>query len=181
MTGSVFRIFFPIALGLSALLLVSYINDQQILRGGLNVVPEQLAEDVARELANSGAVYAPTEKIPIESSLAPYVVVYDSFGKPISGTGYLNGALPTIPAGIFDVARSSGEDAVTWQPQSDVRSAIVVVPVRGGMGGYVLGGQSLRFVEREESLLTKRAALGWVAVMLAALFGSLVAARFARR
>lgn len=175
------RLFIPLALGLSAVLFVSYVNDQQLLRGSANVIPEQLAPDLARNLSDASYAYVANEKIPIESSIAPYVVVYDSFGKPVSGTGYLDGVLPSIPPGIFDVARSVGKDTLSWQPEAGVRSSIVVVPVNGGAGGYVMAGQSLRYVEREVWLLGIRSALGWLAVMFAALIGSFVVAYLKKR
>lgn len=71
-------------------------------------------------------------------------------GGPIAGSGTLDGKLPTLPPGVFDFTRQNGQDGITWQPQPDVRSAIVVVHYNGLQSGFVLAGRSLREVEIRE-------------------------------
>lgn len=175
---SVIRLFLPLAFGLTALLGVTYINEQQLLRGGANEPQLGMAHDMADALAASPAATTTGATFAIESDLSPYTVVYDSYGNPIGGTGLLHGALPDIPPGIFDVIRSKGQpDVLTWQPEAGVRQAIVVVPVNGGSGGFVMAGRSLAYVEQEESRLTLRTAIGWVVTLLVALLGAAIAAR----
>ncbi len=134
-----------------------------------------MAEDLAQTLGNTpGSTYSAAH-VAIESNVSPYLVIFDSYGHPIGGTGYLDGQLPTLPGGLFDAARTKGEDVLTWQPQTGVRSAILLVPISNGADGFVMGGRSLRYVEQEEDALTMRSALGWLVVMFAALVGSFIA------
>ncbi|HVW71982.1 MAG TPA: hypothetical protein VHB93_02400 [Candidatus Paceibacterota bacterium] len=178
MQQPILKIFIPLALGLTALLGVTYINEQQILRGGANEPQFGLAQDAANTLSDTLTATTTGTPVAIESSRSPYIVVFDSYGNPVGGTGLLHGSLPEIPAGIFDTIRSKGvPDVLTWQPEPGIREAIVVVPVNGGAGGFVMGGRSLAYVEQEESQLTERTTLGWVGVMLITLLGSYLATR----
>jgi len=177
-TRDTLRYFIPLALGLTALTAVMYVNDQQLLREGANEPQLGMATDLANAIGASPGATTTGPTLEIELSLSPYVVVYDSYGNPVGGTGLLDGVLPTLPSGIFDVIRGKDSpDLLTWQPRNGVREAIAVVPVNGGAGGFVMGGRSLDYVEHEESALTLRTAFGWIAVMLAALLGSWFAAR----
>src|SRR3989344_3586153 len=85
------RSFVPLALGLTVVLFVSYANDQQILREDANAPQQGIAQDIARELDTNPTAVIPAEaRIPIESSLSPYFVVFDAYGTPVVGTGYLH-------------------------------------------------------------------------------------------
>jgi len=181
-TRDALRYFIPLALGLTALTAVVYVNDQQLLREGANEPQLAMAQDLANALGASPGATTTDAMVQIELSLSPYVVVYDSYGNPVGGTGLLEGVLPAIPSGIFDVIRGKDSpDLLTWQPEAGVREAIAVVPVNGGAGGFVMGGRSLEYVEHEESALTRRTAFGWLIVMLAALLGSYIAVRLRKR
>lgn len=180
------RLFLPVAVGLTALLALMYANEQQLLRQGANEPQTYLADDAASRIAGGSllADVASSTRIEIESSSAPYIVIYDTNGAPMAGTGYLNGALPSIPLAVFDVARSSGEDRITWQPMANVREAIVVRPVtdpNGTGAAYVMSGRSLAYVEHEEGLLAARVIMGWAGIMLTALVASFLAAAYIPR
>ena len=62
----------------------------------------------------------------------------------------------------------NGEDRVTWQPQGNVRIALVVTKVTGVQSGFIAAGRSLREVEKREDQLTKEVLGAWlIAVVLA--------------
>jgi hypothetical protein len=98
--------------------------------------------------------------------------MYDQAGKPVAGSGELNGKLPTLPEGVFKYAKNKGEDRITWQPEKGIRSAIVVVSYNSpnAQGGFVMAGRSLREVEKREHQLTVRVALLWI-ISLGILWG----------
>lgn len=132
----------------------------------------QMAEDAARRISAGATVGSviPLGDVDIVSSLASYLVVYDADGKPTAGNGQLDGALPSVPAGVLEYAREHGQHRVTWQPRSGVRSAIVVVPyTAGAVKGTVLAGRSLREIEQREIYALGIVLIGW----LASLFGIL--------
>jgi hypothetical protein len=174
----------PVAAGLTVIAAAAYVNEQQILRSDANEPQVGIAHDLARARAasiTSVPLIQASSSIPIESSNSAYTVIYDANGNPVNGTGVLNGMLPKIPAGIFDVARTKGEDLLTWQPQTNVREAIAVVPVANGAGGYVLAGRSLAYTEMQESQLTRRWMLGWIASMGTVLLFALLSEFLKRR
>jgi hypothetical protein len=167
-------IFIPLAVlatGLSGLL---YVGLQQDLRTGANDPQQQLAEDAAAQL-NAGAApesVASGAKVEIAVSLASFVVVYDASGGVLATNGQLDNLLPILPSGVLESARSSGPDAVTWQPRAGVRIATVSVPWSGGV---VTAGRSLRLVEERESQLELLVAAGWLVTLAALAIASALA------
>ncbi len=141
-----------------------YVVAQQSLRQGANDPQVQLAQDVANQL-NEGTFPFPVSNghVDIAVSLAPFIVVYDKTGKPIQGTGYLEGQLPTIPKGVLDHANSNYGNRVTWQPQPGVRIATVTVAAKDY---YVMSGRNLREVEKREDQALQLSVLGWLASLV---------------
>ena len=162
-----------IVTGLSGLL---YAAVQQDLRQSANDPQIQMAEDTAAKLADGQQVQnvVPSEKVDIANSLAPYIIIFDATGKPIASSVQLNGQTPTIPSGVFDYVRQNGEDRITWQPQSGVRSAIVVTQFKGPNSGFVLAGRSLREVEIREDDIMHLILLGWIAILLVTLLATAI-------
>ncbi len=151
-----------VAAAVMCLSLTIYAAGQQILRQGANDPQIALAEAAAATLA-AGQPYEdvlPAEKVALESGLAPFLVVFDANGKPVATSAYLDGGVPTLPAGVFDYTRQHGQDRVTWQPRPGVRIAAVVQSYAGQTPGFVLAGRSLREVERRENQMLSLAALG---------------------
>ena len=129
-----------IALIVTALFATLYLVMQQVERQGADDAPERLASQVASQLAGSGAAAASTaDDVDLAGSDAAFFVVYDSANRPVSGTGHLDGALATVPAGVLDLARRTGTNHVTWQAADGRRFA--TVEQRAG-DSVVLGGQS---------------------------------------
>ena len=168
-----------IAIVVSGLCGLIYGAVQQDIRQGANDPQIQLAEDAASKLANGQAVQSivPAEKVDIAKSLAPYIIVFDASGQPIASSAQLNGQTPTIPSGVFDSVRQSGEDRFTWQPQSGVRSAVVVTQFSGSHSGFVLAGRSLREAEARIDGIGEIVLVGWGGILLVTLLAMVILLR----
>jgi energy-converting hydrogenase Eha subunit F len=167
----IFVYWLSLAILISGLAWLPYGLVQQDLRQNANDPQIQLAEDSAAKLNAGQQVQqvVPTDQVDIASSLAPYIIVFDTNGKPIASSGQLNGQAPSIPSGVFDSVRQNGEDRITWQPQSGVRSALVVTQFKGGNGGFVAAGRSLREVEQREDNIMQIVIIGWLALLAVSL------------
>ncbi len=182
--GEVVRQWLPFAVIATFLSGLVYVAVQQDMRSGANDPQIQIAEDIAAVLQNG---IAPQSVIPpglpsinIGKSLSPYVIIFDDSGKPIAGTGQLEGKLPTPPPRVFEYARKNGENRLTWQPEPAVRSAIVVIYyATESRSGFVLAGRSLREVEKRESFLITEVFLGWLASLFISL-GIIMLLKFAQ-
>src|SRR5437016_3126765 len=76
-----------------------YVEAQQMYRQSANDPQVQLAEDIA-----IGAMPVPGGRIDMGTSLAPFVIVYDTSGEPIGGNGYLGLIQPKLPDGVLQNA-----------------------------------------------------------------------------
>jgi hypothetical protein len=160
------------ALILTVLFGTIYFSEQQVLRQDANDPQIQLAEDAASQL-NSGA--SPSDittgtKVNIQSSLAPFTIVYDNTGHVVAGSGYLQGSIPTLPFGVLAATTATHEKWITWQPVAGIRDATVIVAADHY---YVLSGRSLRQVESRENKVLELSVAGW-AVSLVVLFVTLL-------
>ena len=165
---------------------LAYGEAQQVLRSTANDPQEQLAGDGARALdsgappaslvapGSAAASAAGPGTVDVVTGLAPFLAVYDGSGAVLATNGSLDGAAPVPPAGVLASARSSGRDAVTWQPRAGVRIAAVVV---GWRGGTVLAGRSLRLTEEREDHALVIAVLAWLVGMAGLVVAVLVADR----
>jgi hypothetical protein len=171
--------------GISTILaLCLYAIPQQVLRQGLNDPQIQLAGDLAARLERglSPADTASGERIDMAQSLAPFAIVYDDQGHPMTSQAELNGSVPAPPAGVFDFVRQHGEERVSWQPvpgRGGVRIAAVVQRVRGPHPGFVLAGRNMREVEARENQVGHMAGLAWLAMLGLILVGTIAFAFFA--
>ncbi|MCX6728656.1 MAG: hypothetical protein NTV39_02725 [Candidatus Saccharibacteria bacterium] len=149
-----------------------YISQQQLLRISANSPQIQLAQDTAAEL-NSGTSPASLTKnrIDIGNSLAPFVIIYSRSGQLVSGNGYLNGKIPTVPIGVLQHSNGKDYSFVTWQPQDNVRIASVSVSANNY---YVLAGRSLKEVEKQENSQLQFAMFGWIVSVVVIIFGNFV-------
>jgi len=140
-----------------------YVAVQQDLRQSANDPQVQLAQDAAASLAagRSPSTYTTSPTVNLRTSLAPFIIVYSSAGRPIAGNGVLDGRLPVLPNGVFG---SNSQKAFTWEPAPGVRQAAVLVPYHGG---YVLAARSLQQVEQRETYTLVVAAVAWVATLVA--------------
>jgi hypothetical protein len=156
------RQWLPIAAAVTVISGLVYAEAQGALREAANDPQIQMAEDTASSLAaGTPAISLVSGRtVNIASSLAPFLIVYDTHDTVVASSASLNGVTPNIAPGVLSSARTNGEDRVTWEPAPGVRIAAVVV---GYHGGDVLAGRSLREVERRESNALALAATGWLA------------------
>ena len=173
----IFKKWLPLAIITAGLCGLVYITMQQSLRIGANDPQIQIAEDNARAL-NAGVSIeslVPTTKVEIADSLAPFLLVFDDSGKVLASSATLHGSVPAYPVGVLDNVRQTGEERVTWQPETGVRMATVVTMYNNG---FVMAGRSLREVEKriDQVGLISGLALAaiWAATLLATGLGELV-------
>ncbi len=168
--------FLPAATVAALASLLIYAAVQQDLRQGANDPQEQIAEDAVAAL-NAGAGPASVvgaARVNLNASLAPFVAVYGTDGSVLATNGVLDGGAPVPPGGVLDTARSTGRDAVTWQPEAGVRIAIVVLPWHGGT---VLAGRSLRRVEEMESQIETLVVAGGLVTIVVVALAALISVR----
>ena len=169
----------PIAAAATCLFGATYLALQQDLRTSANEPQIQLAEDAAVSLDAGAAPQAviPMQRVEISRSVAPWVMVFDKSGRTLASSALLNGQSPDFPKGVFDNVRNGGEDSVTWQPRSEVRSATVTVRYNNG---FVTAGRSLRLVEQREDRALAWLLAGWLAALAASAGVAVAAAAFIR-
>ena len=159
--GRSLRRWIPFAVSITVITGLVDVEVQQDLRQSANDPQIQMAEDTAARLA-AGAdatVTVPMATVDIASSLAPFLIVYDSDDHVVASSAMLDGVTPHLPEGVLEFARERGEDRVTWEPREGVRIATVVVPYRNGS---VLAGRSLREVEARASGALGISAVLWL-------------------
>jgi hypothetical protein len=96
--------------------------------------------------------------------MTPFVIIYDKYGSPIAGSGYLGGSIPQVPIGVLAATQGHKINKVTWEPAKKVRIASVSVEADNY---YVLGGRSLSVVESNISSFSRWLVGVWVATMVA--------------
>jgi hypothetical protein len=167
--------FLPVAVLATLCCGLVYAAVQQDLRSGANDPQIQLAEDAARALdaGEPAAGLVGSATVDIETSLAPFVAVYDPAGGVVATDGRLDGHYPVPPIGVLNHARQDPPNMVTWQPRPGVRIATVTVAWRGGT---VLAGRSLREVERREDQALLIAGAAWLAMLVALAVAAVLAA-----
>ena len=171
MRQRIFIIWLPIALTGTILAFVFYAGLQQNIRLSANDPQIQMAEDGGAYLASGGqAQYlVGASKVDISTSLAPFIIIYDSSGKVLASSGQIGNAVPVIPSGVLDYAKIHSDDRLTWQPNGDVRIAAVVKYFNGNNSGYILAGRSLREIESREVWLETMIGIGWIAMLVVTL------------
>jgi hypothetical protein len=152
---------------ITVVMITIYACVQQGYRSSANDPQLQMARDLSSALSKGSnkSLLMPADSIDLTKSLAVFETVFDGNGNPLHSTGFLNGALPNPPAGVFKVAGEYNENAVTWQPQSNVRMALVVAKIAPPGNGFVGVGRSLKEIEIRESNLVKMIGIAWGACM----------------
>ena len=165
----IFKKWLPLAIATAGLCGLVYLTVQQSLRIGANDPQIQMAEDTASNLNAGGSIESlvPASKVEIADSLAPFLMVFDDSGKVLASSATLHAAVPAYPLGVLDTTRQSGQDRVTWQPESGVRMATVVVRFDNG---FVMAGRSLREVEKRISQVELLSGLALLAIWAATFF-----------
>ncbi|MBA2250902.1 MAG: hypothetical protein H0W12_12015 [Chitinophagaceae bacterium] len=140
-----------------------YVTVQQTYRTSANDPQVQMARDMSTKLLQSKSVDAYfTDTVDVAQSLAPFYVLYDASGKPIRSTGYLDGQMYSVPMGVFETVKKSGEQQVTCQPRKSIRMAMVIERTNTGPVAYVAAGRSLKMAEERISILTTTVFIAWL-------------------
>jgi hypothetical protein len=144
-----------------------YTSVQQVHRSGANDPQLQIARDISNKLKKGEAVkkWFSGDTIEISQSLSVFNALYNDKGEPVMSTGLLNGKMPLLPIGVFDHAMRYKENVFTWQPQKDVRVAIVLRSAQSSPGSYVAAGRSLHEVELREENLRWMVFISWLLCM----------------
>ncbi len=148
-----------------------YVGTQQAYRQNLNDPQIQIVRDVANALRDGAEPVAvvPRYVFNADESLSPFVAIFDENGTTLESSAAIAGAPPKPPQGVFDSARTSGENRVTWQPSGSTRIALVVryVPEKKL---YVVAGRNMSEVEMRVRDFTMKLTIGLL-LMLATTFG----------
>jgi hypothetical protein len=163
----------PFAVIVTAFCALVYLTAQQVWRQGANDPQMQMAEDGAAALDAGASIQSvvPKEQVELSKSLAPFIIVYDTAGRPVASSGVLDRQMPDYPMGALEASKQSGENRVTWQPREGVRIASIVVPYQQG---YVVTGRNMREAEARVTQMGALVTAAWVATMLATLLTVLI-------
>jgi hypothetical protein len=143
---------------------VFYAAVQQALRRGANEPQDSMASAVVASLeAGARPQDLVSGQINVATNMAPFVIIYDTSGKVVAGSGYLDGQVPQVPIGVLRAGSRDKPNSITWQPEGNVRLASVSYATRDY---YVLGGRSLRVVEKQITDVTLWMLIAWLAVVL---------------
>ncbi len=172
----------PFALAITIMSALVYVTVQQNFRMSANDPQIQLVQDAQKDLANGAPAEAFTSQqaTDISKSLAPYILVFNEKGETVAGTAALDGQLPKFPSGVFDAAKSRGENRFTWQPKAGIRQAVILDKYESKNAsstttGFVAVGRSIREIEVRENNLTRMALISWLAALLLTLLSVLLA------
>jgi hypothetical protein len=160
-------------LGFVATLLIGcfYIALQHHIRQDADYPQVQLAEDIAASMYKNEKPSANlSTNVDVQHSLAPFVVLYDSNGRPVDGTGKLGRALPELPADVLEYTRKHVKHRLTWHPNDKTRIAAVLQYYQNPQhAGYVLAGRNLRETEKQQNSLLVTAGIAWAVTLLGSL------------
>ena len=141
-----------------------YATVQQSHRASANDPQLQIASDIKNAIEENRPLisWMANDSIDISRSLSVVKTFYNKNGEPVQSTGFLNGQFPKMPKGVFDFTRDHQEDVLTWQPQRDVRMAMVVEAVQSPVIGFVAVGRSLGQVDKREANLATMVVVAWL-------------------
>ena len=159
---------------------LTYVVAQQVGRRAADDVPRAVVEQWVARLgqgdSTDGIAAAPT--VDLTSQASPFTIVYDASHRILASSATVHGGPPNIPAGLLDVAVANQGNHVTWQPQPDVRQAIVAAPWHSGpRTGVVVSGIGLGPTE-DRAYQTRNTVLAvWVAALALMSLGLLATRR----
>ncbi len=161
----------PLAVVITIMSGLVYLSVQQNYRSSANDPQIQIVEDLVQPLINGQQVNLPQNKVDLKKSLATFIIITDDSGKPLFSSAILDGETPSVPPGVLDYAKENGQHQVTWQPEGEVRVAIVVqafTDLKNSRSGYVIAGRSLRETEKRTRHLLIQVGFGWTIALAAA-------------
>ncbi len=140
-----------------------YTSVQQVYRNSANDPQVELAHQIAHTLNLKKSIdkYFPDTTDLMETQ-SVFIEIFNSQGHPLRSTSLLHGNLPQLPMGVINFVNQKGEDWVTWQPNSKLRLAMVIVSSSVSPHFMVAVGRSLKETEKRVSDLTMMVVMGWV-------------------
>ncbi|OGM98150.1 MAG: hypothetical protein A2735_00380 [Candidatus Yanofskybacteria bacterium RIFCSPHIGHO2_01_FULL_41_21] len=162
------KLFIPLAFVMAMSMGLVYVVVQQNFRANANDPQIQLVEDLVEQLSAGRTVESinTSAGVDMAQSLSLFLFIYDETGKMVVGTGKLDGQYPTLPDGVLERAKEVGENRITWEPQSGLRFALVIIPFSGDQSGFVAIGRSLREVEQRIDMLGLQVLVVWLIGLL---------------
>ena len=141
-----------------------YATVQQDIRMGANDPQIEIAQNFAITLAanQSFKTMFPRNTVELSSSLSPYIIIFNDQGVITTTSGVLHGNMPVLPKGAFADAKRRGELRFTWQPEEEVREAVVLEHYSGSSSGFVLAGRSMFETEKREEHILLLVFMGWI-------------------
>ena len=141
-----------------------YVAVQQNYRMSANDPQVQLARDLADRLEHNQPITSllPADTVDLSKSMAVFTACYDANQQPVTSTGYIEGTIPKLPAGVLNYAKSHDENWITWQPRKDIRLATIVKYIPSPASAYLVVGRSLKEVEQREGNLVKIIMIVWI-------------------
>ena len=163
--------------------LVSAILSQQLLRRGANQPQQQMAERYAEQIRQGAdpAKVLPAGSLDPSRDLDPFIIFYDGSYRPQVSDATLGGRVPVPPVGVFEVAKRTGSNVLTWMPRKDARVAMVMLRVDGAHPGYLLVGRSLSVTELYEGMVYHAEVFTLLLILLLILGAAVLLARAFRR
>jgi len=161
----IFNLNYLAAAGLATVIvLVIYTGIQQVYRTGLDDPQIEMTRNICLEIeqGKSWENIIRKDTIDITKSLSPFIVLYDAAGKPIYSNAVLDGHMPAVPPGLFDIVKNKGEHRVTWQPRNAVRMAMVIKKINTSPLQFVAAGRSMTEVEERTDSLRTMVFFAWV-------------------
>jgi len=153
---------FTAAMLFSLIVGLIYATVQQTYRTAANDPQTGIARDVAHHIRYARTYYYLSDTgIDAGRSLGTFMQLYNQDGKLICSGGTINGKAPAIPKGVLNNAKQSAENAVTWQPASNVRLAAVAAYTGSPDTTFVVVARSLQEVESRESRLVRMILAAW--------------------
>ncbi|MFA7308773.1 MAG: hypothetical protein WC045_01745 [Patescibacteria group bacterium] len=127
-----------------------YITGQQVLRRSANSPQEEIASQIAAQLAGDKKIdkFMPNTSVDIATSPDTFIMLYNDNQEMTISSTLLNGSAPRLPKDILNYAKDHTENKLTWEPVPGVRTALIVKRIEGKNPGYVAVGRSLTGTER---------------------------------
>ncbi len=141
-----------------------YATVQQGYRTGANDPQVQMIRDLSERIKQSKSLETllPTDTVNLQKSLAVFIQFYNEQKQVVYSSGLISNKMPQIPHGVLEAAKNTGENAVTWQPQYNVRLATVTRYVGTPQVAFVLAGRSLQEVEVRVGNLIHMIIICWI-------------------
>ncbi len=119
-----------------------------------------------------------TQKISVENSLDPFIIIFDTERKSVAANAQLKDGTPIPPEKRFEIKKdqnkffsyfsNNGQKRFTWVPQKGVKIAAVLDSYEkdGKLAGYVLVGRNLKEIEKRTVNLGLLVTFGWLITMV---------------